>query len=169
MLNPSQIMLNPTFSIRAFCAIALLACLPTLASAEVFSEYEAAGTKSAYHTDPNVNSRRTDHFLMRFGPKPKEGFMVEQMYQGQLQFLENCYETWQTLGLHPLGGPDPNTKYKLILQPHQTWDGDTAGTAVSFEERIAGTPYWVPGIVLPGNSLGYKAPNGTTPHECGHG
>jgi hypothetical protein len=168
-LPPSHIMLNPTFSIRAACASALLACLSTLASAEVFSEYEAAGTKNAYHTDPNVNSRRTDHFLIRFGPKPKEGFMVEQMYQGQLQFLENCYETWQTLGLHPLGGPDPNTKYKLILQPHQTWDGDTAGTAVSFEEPIAGSPYWVPGIHLPGNSLGYKAPNGTTPHECGHG
>ncbi|MEI6604225.1 MAG: LamG-like jellyroll fold domain-containing protein [Verrucomicrobiota bacterium] len=154
--------------IRAFGVAAVLACLPVLASADVFSDYEAPGGRNAYHTDPSVNSRRTDHFLIRFGPKPKEGFMVEQMYQGQLQFLENCYDTWQSLGLRPLGGTDPNTKYKLIIQPHETWDGDTAGTAVSFGETIAGTSYWVPGIHIPGNSLGYKAPNGTTPHECTH-
>jgi hypothetical protein len=67
-----------------------------------------------------------------------------------------------------MGGTDPNTKYKLIIEPAQTWDGDTPGTAVSFGEKIPGTSYWVPGIHIPCNSLGYKAPNGTTPHESGH-
>jgi len=161
-------MLKNHLQICTFGVTAVLACLPVLAAADVFSDYEAPGGRNAYHTDPSVNSRRTDHFLIRFGPVPKEGFMVEQMYQGQLQFLENCYSTWQSLGLHPLGGTDPITKYKLIIQPHETWDGDTAGTAVSFGETIAGTSYWVPGIHIPGNSLGYKAPNGTTPHECTH-
>ncbi|MGN6552733.1 MAG: LamG-like jellyroll fold domain-containing protein, partial [Verrucomicrobiota bacterium] len=148
--------------------VAIVLSMARLVWADVYSEYEEDGTRNAFHTDPTVNSRRTDHFVIRFGPKPRQGFMVEQVYHGQMQLLEHAYDTWLGLGLHPLGGTDPTTKYKLIIEPAQTWDGDTEGTAVSFSTPIAGTSYWVPGIHIPCNSLGYKAPNGTTPHECGH-
>ncbi|MGN6644617.1 MAG: DUF6055 domain-containing protein, partial [Verrucomicrobiota bacterium] len=148
--------------------MAIVLSMARLVWADVYSEYEEDGTRNAFHTDPTVNSRRTDHFVIRFGPKPRQGFMVEQVYHGQMQLLEHAYDTWLGLGLHPLGGTDPTTKYKLIIEPAQTWDGDTEGTAVSFSTPIAGTSYWVPGIHIPCNSLGYKAPNGTTPHECGH-
>ena len=102
-----------------------------MAWGDVFSDYEVAGTRSAYHTDTTVNSRRTDHMLFRFGPVPKQGFMAEQMFQGQMQFLENVYSTWQIMGLNPLGGNDPVTKYKTVIQPREVWDGDSPGSARS--------------------------------------
>jgi len=151
------------------CAIGFIWCVPCIASADVYSEIETPGTKSAYHADPNVNSRRTDHFVMRFGPKPRCGLLAEQMYHGQMQFLEHCYDTWQSLGLRPLGGTDPTTKYKLVIQPRETWDTDFGGTACGFMEQSADGSIKVPGIHIPSNSLGYKTPNGCTPHECGHG
>ena len=91
-------------------------------------------------------------------------FMAEQMFQGQMQFLENVYSTWQIMGLNPLGGNNPVTKYKTVIQPRQVWDGDSPGSAVSFGEGPG-----VPGMHIPGNTLGYKYPNGATPHEMGHG
>ena len=89
--NSFHRMTNRTKHLLARYAPAFLLWSPTVASADVYSEIETHGTKSAYHADPNVNSRRTDHFVMRFGPKPRGGLMAEQMYHCQMQFLEHCY------------------------------------------------------------------------------
>lgn len=145
----------------AFFAGALCVSLP--AWCDVYAEYEQPGTRNVYRDDPAIESRRTDHFMFRFGSLRKEGFLTEQLFQGQMQFMENVYDTWRILGLQPLGGYT-NTLYKGIIEPAQTWPGDTPGTAVGFTEGPG-----VPGIHVPCNSLAYQDPNGCTPHEFGHG
>ena len=157
-------MLKTFKCILSLCAIAFLLCAPTLASADVYLDYvNPTGWHDNYHGDPTVESRRTDHLLMRFGNERVVGFMTEQMFQGHLQFLENVETTWRQLGLHDLGGYDPVNKYRGVLQPRQTWLYDADGNAVSFTVGPG-----CPGVHAPCSYWGYRDPNGATPHEVGH-
>jgi len=87
------------------CVLAFLGCIPTLASADVYLDYvNPSGWHDDYHGDPTVESRRGNHMLMRFGTERVEGFLTEQLFQGQLQFCDNTQATWLQMGLHDLGG-----------------------------------------------------------------
>ena len=148
---------------------AYVSLLSSPALCDSYAEWESPSSNSAYRTDPNICSRRTDNFIFRFGYNAAEGIIDEQLAQGQLQLLQHMHNYWMEIGLHELGGTDPNTKFKGIIQPHGCFPDDPAGGgAVSFGEWMPGG-YWVPGINVPSNSLGYDANNGCTPHEFGHG
>jgi hypothetical protein len=141
-----------------------------MALADEWAEYENPATGgltawSGYSTDPRVESRRTDHFLIRYGHERQEGGLVEQTGVGHLQYLENCYDTWLSLGFTPgLGGTGTN-KFKSVLHVAKTFPGDPAGPvgATGFMEGGAS------GCNVPISYLGYRDGNGATPHEFGHG
>lgn len=165
--------MNPLLKPSAVLAMVLAAPLRLPAAGE-WKEYENPGTEgltrwSAYRTDPRVESRRTEHFLIRYGNQRQEGGLVEQTAVGHLQYLENCYETWLALGFSPrLGGSGP-VRYKSVLHVAKTFPDDPTGPvgATGFGEGDAAGR--ASGCCVPTSYLGYRDGNGTTPHEFGHG
>ncbi|MCX6345299.1 MAG: carboxypeptidase regulatory-like domain-containing protein [Armatimonadetes bacterium] len=150
--------------ILSLCALAFLLCMPRLASADVYLDWiDQNGWHDNYHVDTATESRRGNHMLMRFGNERVEGFLTEQLFQGQLQFCDNTQNTWLQLGFHDLGGYDPVNKYKGVLQPRRTWLYDADGNAVGFTVGPG-----CPGVHAPCSYFGYRDPNGVTPHEMGH-
>ncbi len=134
-----------------------------------YHEYEAPAGQApaygaAYHGDPSINSRRTEHFIFRWGPEPKDGMITEQVAQGHLQMLEHYYDTIRRLGLRGVGGNDPRKPYKAVVMPGNTWKWDGPTGAVGFGEGPG-----VTGLHVPANTLAWQRGNGCTPHEVGHG
>jgi hypothetical protein len=154
--------------------LAVLANVPVSSPAEEWTEYENPGTDgltrwSAYRTDPQVESRRTEHFLIRYGNQRQEGILVEQMALGQLQYLENCYDTWRALGFTPrLGGSGPQ-RYRSVLHVAKTFPDDPTGPVGATGFGEGDDSGRASGCCVPTSYLAYREGNGTTPHEFGHG
>jgi carbonic anhydrase/acetyltransferase-like protein (isoleucine patch superfamily) len=155
-------------------ALAVLLATPHLSKAAEWTEYENPGTGglttwSAYRTDPRVESRRSEHFLIRYGNQRQEGILVEQIAVGHLQYLENCYDTWRALGFTPALGGTGEKKYRSVLHVAKTFPDDPTGPvgATGFGEGDASGR--ASGCCVPTSYLGYREGNGTTPHEFGHG
>jgi hypothetical protein len=134
-----------------------------------YIEYEAPADMApafgaAYHSDVTNNSRRSRHFIFRWGSEMKDGLMNEQVVQGHLQMLEHVYDTWQSLGLRGVGGKDPKKQYRFVMMPGNSWKWDGPTGAVGFGEGPG-----VGGLHVPANCLAYQHGNGCTPHEVGHG
>jgi hypothetical protein len=161
---------------RIFQAFVLLAVLitPLRSRADEWAEYENPATGgltswSAYSTDPRVESRRTDHFLIRYGHERQEGILVEQIAIGHLQYLENCYDTWLALGFTPGLGGLSTKKYKSVLHVAKTFPGDPTGPVGATGFGEGDSSGHASGCCVPVSYLGYRDGNGCTPHEFGHG
>jgi len=165
---------------RKFVTV-LLVCSASCPAAEipivppapaVYDEWEAAAKKmpaggAGYRNDPNNHSRRTDHFIFRWGTECRGGFIHEDLAQGHLQMLEHAYRTWQEMGLRGLGGQQASKgrHYKAVIAPWESFAWQGAGGAVGFMEGPG-----VAGTNVPTNALAYLGGgNGCTPHELGHG
>lgn len=155
------------------CACCPAADVPIVPPAPaVYDEWEAAPDKmpaggAGYRHDPDNNSRRTDHFIFRWGTECRGGFIHEDLAQGHLQMLEHAYRTWQELGLRGLGGQQApkGRHYKAVIAPWESFAWQGAGGAVGFMEGPG-----VAGTNVPTNALAYLGGgNGCTPHELGHG
>jgi hypothetical protein len=161
-------------AIRAAATLAALFTTSLQSHADEWAEFSKPGPDglsgwSGYRTDPRVESRRTEHFLIRYGNVRQEGGLVEQVPIGHLQYLENCYDTWRSLGFTPqLGGSGP-MKYKSVLHVAKTFPNDPTGPvgATGFGEGDASGR--ASGCCVPTSYLGYRDGNGCTPHEFGHG
>ncbi len=126
---------------------------------------EAPAAGAAYHSDPSNNSRRTDHFIFRWGSESRDGTICEPVAQGHLQMLEHAYDHWRALGLRGLGGKAPAKHYKAVVMPWGSFPWHGSYGAVGFMEGPG-----VAGLNAPTNALAYLGGgNGCTPHELGHG
>jgi hypothetical protein len=130
--------------------------------------------------DPKINVRRSEHFRIIWGKGVGEDGagvnadfprVTEQLVQGNLQMLEQCWHRYHDpipkgMGFHiPGESLDPSKRdgklYRanLIMNNTGIWEGGAWGSS---------DPIGLPLFALPPTYLSFDPPSGATPHEYGH-
>ncbi len=149
--------------ILVLCALAFLLFIPIIVSAVPYLDNETLYSNQ----DPNIETRRSDHFRVSFGHYNWDSAgMSEDLAQGNLQMFELMWNRWvNELGMHDINEsvtkPDGN-KYRTNFNFLMTYNDGGGGAWASVDANGFGYAMANPGYCR------YDPPSGATPHEMGH-